>query len=992
MKKSLLTLFILAIVQSFCFAQETFLVKGKVTDKMGEPLIGASVVLKPLNLGAESDINGNYTFNVPSNLAKGQSGELIASYVNYKKNIFKVTINGNNITHNFSLEDDVFQNEEIVVTGIASKTAKSVAEVAVSRITAADLTEKQVYSNFSQLVTGKISGVNLQTASGNVSSGWRFFIRGGGGLNGNEQPVIYIDGTRIDNTEVYGQGVGGQSVSILANLNPNDIENIEVLKGPSAAAMYGTGASNGVVLITTKQGKMGLGAGGRGYSISYQFNYGMNTPSFKYDADKYYNANTINSILDPTGLIQEHQFSITGGTGFLRYYTSFESRLEKGLIPSQNTMDRKNIRLNLTAIPSEEFSLQMNTSYIWNKLDRPNNDNNTWGWMLNAFSYYPAFISTDSLALSAEEDKNKIDQFIGSAKLTWRPFQNFEINGGFGIDYNSFREDQYYPFGYVYGGETYGYRGLFSRDAKRFTYDFNARYSFSLFDKLNITSIVGSQLQDRSTFTLFNNAEDFNSPYITTIDAAASKTYAANTYFYSRDAGIYWENNFSWDNTYFWTLAARRDYASAFGTDAPSADYPKASAAVRLDRFGILPSEIQMLKLRASYGVTGQLPGILDGIPFTWSAIAGGNGVGLIPNSIGNTAVKPESIKEFELGLDIEFLRMFSLEFTHYRQNATNSIVYSGLAPSYGYYNPDPNITTNVLAYPFNIGKLSNWGYEAQLQFNPIRSTDYDLGFTFIWNYQNSEVEDLGNTTELFDGNQNVEKVGWKKHEFYSQVSAGPILDPTTKKLTGIEPVRDANGAIAKVDKGNPLPDHSGSFSINFRFLKNFNFNAFAEFGFNNSVYSYSIYRAARAGSYLPYNRLATQLGVNTLYKLPVDASVTPLTPGTPEYVEAANKFASMYTGYQGNWIFPADYFALREMSLSYDCTDLLKAYLPNYYLSSLVVGMSVRNVFRTSKYDLDYEVNYQGGSGANAIGTYSSDLGTLPQPRTYNFWVRVGI
>ena len=991
MKKFLLFLFFLVLMQISTLGQGMFKIQGKVTDaKTGDGLIGASVVLKPMNLGASTNVDGNYSFEVPANLAKGQEVELSASYVNYKKKSVRIILDGSNIARNFSLDEDVFQAEEVVVTGIASKTSKSVAEVAVAHIAAKELTDKQSYSSFSQLVTGKISGVNLQTASGNVSSGWRFFIRGGGGLNGNEQPVIYVDGTRMDNTEIYGISVGGQSISLLADLNPNDIENIEVLKGPSAAAMYGTSGSNGVVLITTKQGKLGLGSG-KGYSINYQFDYGFNTPSFKYSEDKYYNAKTINSILSPLGYIQDHQVSVTGGNGLLKYYTSFESRLEGGLIPAQNNLDRKDIRLNLTAVPSENFSLQLNTSYIWNKVARPNNDNNTWGWMLNAFSYYPAFLATDSSALAAEQDISKIDQFIGSAKITWKPFGNLEINGGFGVDYNAFRQDQYYPVGYTFGSYNYGYRSLYDRDSKRFTYDLNARYFFNFFEKLNFTTIAGMQLQDRSIFTNSENVENFNSPYITTIDAAAQNDGILNTYFYARDAGLFWENNFSWDNTYFWTLAIRRDYASAFGEDAPFATYPKISGAVRLDKFGLLPESIQMLKLRASYGATGQLPGQLDGIPFTWTAVNQGNGVGLVPNSIGNPGIKPENIKELELGIDIEFLKMFSLEFTHYRQNAENSIVYSSLAPSYGYYNPDPNVAAS-LTYPFNIGKVRNWGYEAQLQVNPIKTADYDLGLTFIWNYQNSEVQDLGNTTELLDGQENVEKVGWRKHEFYAQVSAGPILNPTTGKMTGVNPLKDANGNIVKVDKGSPIPDHSGSFSANFRFLKNFNLYAFAEFGLHNSVWSYTLYRAARAGSYLPYNRLATQLGINSLYKLPVDPSVTPLTPGTQEYIDAANKFASMYTGYQGNWIFPADYFALRELSLSFDCSDLMKEYMLNNYISNLVVGFSVRNVWRTSKYDLDYEVNYSGGSGANAVGTYASDLGTLPQPRTYNFWVRFGL
>jgi hypothetical protein len=271
------------------------------------------------------------------------------------------------------------------------------------------------------------------------------------------------------------------------------------------------------------------------------------------------------------------------------------------------------------------------------------------------------------------------------------------------------------------------------------------------------------------------------------------------------------------------------------------------------------------------------------------------------------------------------------------------------------------------------------------LQFTPFRTTDYDLSFSLIWNYQTSEIKDLGNTTEL-TSDQNVEKVGFKKHEFYAVKTTTPIYSSTTGKVIGY------NNTGTKVDCGSPIPDHSGSLSVNFRFLKNFNLYASAEFGLNNYVYSYTTYRSIRAGSSNFANRLATQLGVVGLSAFPGlrnDPTVTALTPGTAEYTAAAEEFAQHYYRDRGNFIFPADFFAIRELSLSYDFTELMKDYLPNNYITNLVVGFSVRNLFRTSKYEFDFESNYLGGSSA---ATYSSDLATLPQPRTYNFWVKFGL
>lgn len=972
--KKLLLILLLVSMPALVFAQG-LTITGKVTDTKGEPLIGASVFVKALNLGAATDFNGTYSFEIRKEDVQKQTVELTVTYVGFKKQSVDIVLTGQKLVQNFELQEDIFQSDEVVVTGIASKTSKSVAEVAVARVSAADLTAKQAYTTFSQLVSGKIAGVQIQTASGNVGGGWRFIMRSGGGLNGNEQPVIYLDGVRLNNSDLEGNWVGGQTISFLSNINPDDIENIEVLKGPSAAAMYGTSGSNGVVLITTKKGSLVQGLG-KDMNISYQFNYGMNTPSFKFDADRWTNAPVINSVLSPTGYIQEHTLSISGGNALLRYYTSFQDRNEDGLIPHQNTMNRRNLRANISAYPSEKLNFQLSTSYTWNKLQRPYNDNNIIGWMLNAFSYYPAFVTTDSAAIAALQDWSYIDQFIGSAKMTWKPIGDLEIQGGFGLDFTDFRQDQLRPYGYRYSSNKTGARYIYNRQAYRFTYDINARYNLDILENLHLTTIVGAQLLDRDTRSNDAGAIYFNHPDITTIQTGAQMSYMDNDYTFGREAGIFWENSFSYDNTYFWTLAVRKDYANSIGTEAPSIMYPKFSGAVRLDKFDFLPNEISLFKLRAAYGESGILPGRLDAIPLTWTASAAGNGVGVVGNSLGNVAIEPERIKEFEIGFDSEFLQMFSLEFTYYMQNASKSIVYSALAPSYGF---------GGLTYPFNIGKVTSHGFESMLQINPIRTADYDLSLSFIWNYQTSKIEDLGNTTELTSG-QNVEKVGFKKHEFYSVRTTTPIYSSTTQKLIGY------NNTGSKVDCGSPIPDHSGSFSVNFRFLKNFNFYASAEFGLNNYVYSYTFYRGIRAGSSNFANRYATQLGVVGLSAFPGlrnDPNVTPLTPGTPEYNKAAEEFAQYYYRDQGNFIFPADFFIIREVSLSYDFTELMKSYMPNNYVSNFVAGFSVRNLFRTSKYEFDFESNYTGGSSA---ATYASDFATLPQPRTYNFWVKFGL
>ncbi|MBS3945983.1 MAG: carboxypeptidase-like regulatory domain-containing protein, partial [Melioribacter sp.] len=203
MKRLILPLLLILILPTLIMGQ-TFRVMGKVTDARGEQLIGANVFIKALNAGAATDVEGKYLFEVPRNQATGQTVALTVSFVGYKSKSTTITLTGNSISQDFVLEEDIFQSEAVVVTGIASKTSKAVAEVAVARVAAADLQQVNAYGGLSQMIGGKVAGVQLTTASGNVGSGWRFWVRGGGGLNGDGQPTIYVDGVRMDNAEVVG--------------------------------------------------------------------------------------------------------------------------------------------------------------------------------------------------------------------------------------------------------------------------------------------------------------------------------------------------------------------------------------------------------------------------------------------------------------------------------------------------------------------------------------------------------------------------------------------------------------------------------------------------------------------------------------------------------------------------------------------------------------------------------------------------------------------
>lgn len=355
-------------------------------------------------------------------------------------------------------------------------------------------------------------------------------------------------------------------------------------------------------------------------------------------------------------------------------------------------------------------------------------------------------------------------------------------------------------------------------------------------------------------------------------------------------------------------------------------------------------------------------------MPITWTYQLGGYGAGAIINSLGQSNIKPERTKEIETGLDFILLKDISVEFTYFSRNATNSIVYFPLSSSTG------KTRANL---PFNVGQWKSWGFETLIQFSPIREADYGLDLTLIWNYQKSEVTNLGGSQPIYAGfnSSNVIKEGLRKGEFYAPQVLGANFNPTTGAYTGVLTTVDANGAPQNVDLGSPLPDHSGSLAVNFRFLKKFTLYLFGEWGLNFKVYNYTKGFASQVGNNPTRNDLSAKLST--------------LTPGTQEYINTANAYAFTDGRYVSNFLERADYFVIREISFSYDFTDLMSDYGLTGAFKSITAGISGRNLARFTKYSgPDFEVNAF-GSRSIAQGT---DFLTLQTPRTVNFWVRLGL
>ena len=981
MKKRSLVLLVWLLFPALALAQDGTL-SGTITDSESDnALPGANIIIEDTNLGAASGLDGSYGIaNIPTG-----TYTVRVTFIGYKQIEQSVTINSGANTLNVALEPDFTGLEEVVVTGIASATSKARAEVAVSSVQTDRLLEQNAYQDVSQLLNGKVPGVSVQPSSGNVGGGIRFNMRSSVGLNGDGQPVIYIDGVRVDDAEVGGFGTGGQQISMLSTLSPEDIASIEVLKGPAGAALYGTSGSNGVVLITTKRGS--LSSTDRPFTINYKGVLGTNSQFEEYDKLTAGTPDEANAFFRD-GQIEQHSVSVSGGSARVRYFASYDNRFEEGHI-NNNQQDRQSFRANFEAFPIENLTVRANTNYAINNVNRPQNDNNIFGYLGNTLLASSPYIFTDSAAIEGVENVQRINRFTGIAEVEYSPIKNLTIRGSVGFDGTDLRNDESFPSNLSYSGTTNGERNIFDRRNEQYTYDFNARYGYEITTGLNGTTILGSQSFNRIRRTFDLTRQNFSSELITNVGAGADFIDGDETFLHTREAGIYAQQELAYNNWLFVTLGARQDFASTVGDDAPSIFYPKASFAIRLDQVVSLPSAINFFKVRAAYGETGQLPGQLDGSLLRWAAEPSGYGTGAVTDFIGNISIEPERIKEFEGGIELGLLNdRIGLEVTGYLQKAEDSIIDFQNAPSSGLTASD---------VPFNVGASTGWGVESSLVVDVIRQRNFSLDLGLIWNYQENEVDDLSGAQPIFDGfDVNVTRETLPQSAFYTWASRATFNDDGTyagAELTTTD--TDGDGEPDRAFFGIPYPKHNGSFTLNARFLRDFTFSGLLDWQLGNSVYNNTAQFQRIFGAYFPRNVALVQIGQNTAADFGLeDENIQVFQPGTDEYRAAAEVVASSETSVTGfatdaNFIEEADFVKLREISLRYDFTNLLRRANVSRYIRNASFTLSARNLWMSTKYSgMDPEVNFTGALD----DTRSGDFLTLPQPRVIYGTLTIGL
>lgn len=958
------------------FAQQT--VKGKVTEAAGgTALPGVGIIIKGTTVGAATDFDGNYM------LEKVKPGDvLVFSYVGF--NTQSITV-GNNTTINVILTESAESLEEVVIIGYGTTTVKD-ATGSVTSIKSKDLNKGAIISP-DQMLTGKVAGVNITSNGGEPGGGSTIRIRGGASLNATNDPLFVIDGVPVDK-----EGVSGVS-NPLNTINPNDIESYTILKDASATAIYGSRASNGVIIITTKKGNSD------GFKGSYTANFSVNENLDTVDAlsaDQYrefVNANGLPSDIAllgtantnwqdeifKTGYGTDQNLSLQGGSKNINFRGSIGYTDQSGTLLTSN-LNRATYSLSIgSKLFDEHLKIDVNT-----KVSMINTDFADWGAIGNAISFDPTKPIYDSnsnyggywewvqpngnpvtvgapknpLALLELRDNSanssrSIGNIVFDYKMHFLPELKANLNLGYDIS-NSIGDNSIFNSATASSLEKakLGSISHYEQDKKNVLMDFYLNYGTDL---KSINSTV--DFMAGYSYQNFKN-KGFNTENIQ--DVTLTETFDYNNElnlqsFFSR-------LTYSLADKYLLTLTYRRDGSSRFSKDNRWGNFPSAAFAWKIYEEGFMKNStaITNLKLRLSWGLTGQqdigsyYPAIATYLGSTNTAQYqfGSNFINTFRAEPFNTTLKWEETETYNAGLDFGILNnLVSGSVDAYFRRTKDLLNYI----------PFPGGSSLSNAGNANIGKMENKGIELMLSTKPISTDDVNLSLGLNLTYNDTEITQLttndgpdyeGVPVGLFSGGVGnyVQRhsVGYAPNTFFVYQQ---VYDANGKPLEGVYVDRNNDGNITNSDKyrmEKPSADFTVGFTTDLNYKK-WNFNM----AWRGSI-----------GNYV-YNNIDSALGFEFQLLNPAFPNV--ITNGVENVLESgfinggSERYLSDY------YVQEASFVKLDNVSVGYNFGSVFGA------TSNFSVTGSVQNVLTITDYvGLDPEV----GSGI--------DYNIYPRPRIY--------
>ncbi len=765
-------------------------IKGTITDEVGVPLPGATIMETNTKNGVTSDFDGNYTIQI------GPGATLTISYIGYKSKVVK--IQGDNLTYNISLEPDFQQLDDVVVVGFGTVRKKdltgSVASVKMDKLTEAPV------ANFDQALAGRVTGVQVGSDSGEPGAGLQITIRGGNTINGDNSPLYVLDGFIIEN---FNAGI----------LNPTDIESIDILKDASATAIYGARGANGVVLITTKQAKTGK------TRISYETRLDVKNVANKLDVLDAYEfvklANEINPrstsekfFQDDTGAVVGELKDYIGSPSAYWQNEAFKAAFTKShtlkmasgnettkldasvnLLNDEGTLlgsefKKINGRLNLRHKVNEKLNLTLNTiyanterlgldtegtssySFMRNLITYPNvvnkfkdygDSNPLYGINPKEFDVNNIFNWHPIVSLNNEYRKREADQFIANLSLKYKITRNldFEVKGGYNGDFR--QSGVFNNSNTVYGrliNPINGINGTMDYRTYKTLSNINTLTYRNTFGKHNVNILVGTSLNNRRNTRTFIRSiqipEYAESQGINSLDEGTlSSTDDVVGSSEVRIQSLLGRLTYSYDNKYLLTASLRRDGSSKFGPGHNIGYFPSLAVSWNAEEEEFVKSLgfISQLKFKGGYGKTGndRIPGNARFDLFTSNLASyffGGSEVlGQRPSSSGaNPNIEWETTAQYNAGVDLGlFNDRISFGAEVYEKTTENLLINSDTPPSLG-----------ISTVWRNSGTVRNRGMEFALNTININSKDFRWTTDFNISFNQNKVLSLPEGKPIF--------------------------------------------------------------------------------------------------------------------------------------------------------------------------------------------------------------------------------------------------
>jgi TonB-linked SusC/RagA family outer membrane protein len=1000
--RRLRALAVLLALPSAALAQ-TGTVRGSVVDSASQRGIpGVLLAVTGTTRGAVTDEGGRFTIrNVPLS-----STTVRAQRIGYAAQDRSLTFTGDTATVTIVLRPVAVQLSEVVSIGYGTSSRLDINN-AVASVSASDIENKPL-AGIESAIQGKMAGVQVTNNAGNPGNGISIRVRGPASVNAGNQPLYVVDGVPIIQ-EDYGQlGMGGQDVTSISSLNPDEIESIDVLKDAAAAAIYGSRGSNGVVMITTKRGRAGLSR------VNFSTYFGTQSAPRKLpllDAKQYveiFNESAVNDDEDlpfTPGTDDAHSFdwqsavfrrapvgdaqlSMSGGTDRVKYYLSGGNFAQRGIVIGSD-YKRQTGRINVDFDATSRLLLRTSVGLSREDNHRIEGDGSLDGVVTNAIGMQPmrpifgnfyGFAGADSgLKYSnpvaiATYDQTTYGTFrgIGNVEARYSVTNGLSLTGRFGADVLSVDELQWLSpkVDQTYANSADGVGKSDHTTASRYVSEAFGTYDAYTSDRQRLSLVGGASMELSHSDLNFIRGEGFTSGFTTYVRNATVITSYDGSSTENTLGSYFGRANYSLLDRYIFSASVRADRSSRFGADHRWGVFPAASLGwnVSQEPFAAALARHATLKLRASYGVTGN-QGIGDFASFSLASAAPYTTTpGVAQTSIGNPDLKWETTRAFDGGVDLGLFDNRVSVIADYYSRRTNDLLVNRPIPAF----------TGFTTTWGNVGDIKNAGVDLSINTENVRQHD---GKGFGWTSGLNVTFNRNRVVSTYNGQPIITGINGRQTTI---VAPGqPLGEFYMLKFEGVDPqtgdaiYKDVDGipGITSNDKtyvGSPHPKYYGGLSNELTFGA-LSLRGFFTFSQGNKIFN--MMRIFTDDGACTWDNKTT----NVLARWQKPGDITNMPRMSYDCSAGADEISSRY-------IEDGSYVRLSELTLGY---TLPQKWANRAYLSNARVFVSGHNLKVWTKYmGYDPDVNSAGSDENIIIGT---DYYAYPQPRTITIGINAG-